>query len=249
MKSSTIKNSLFVSLLITISVQSAFAAVALDRTRVIFDGSKNSVSLGVSNENTKLPYLAQGWLEDSKGNKITSPLTILPPVQRIEPGSKSQVKIQALPSVSTLPQDRESLFYFNLREIPPRSEKANTMQLALQSRIKLFYRPKALVISATEMASIWNEKIMLTKSGDKYQVSNQTPYFITLVDARSSEKAESNANFKAVMLEPYGHNTLSVNASELGNSPVLTYINDYGGRPRLSFKCNGNSCKTDTKQK
>ncbi|HDS5356310.1 MULTISPECIES: fimbria/pilus periplasmic chaperone [Enterobacter] len=249
MKSSTIKNSLFVSLLIAINVQSALAAIALDRTRVIFDGNKNSVSLGVSNENTKLPYLAQGWLEDSKGNKITSPLTVLPPVQRIEPGSKSQVKIQALPSVSTFPTDRESLFYFNLREIPPRSEKANTMQLALQSRIKLFYRPKALVISAEEMASIFNEKITLTKSGNKYQVSNQTPYFITLVDARSSEKSEANANFKAVMIEPFGQNTLGVNANELGNNPVLTYINDYGGRPRLNFKCNANSCMTDTNKK
>ena len=82
MKSSTIKNSLFVSLLIAINVQSALAAIALDRTRVIFDGNKNSVSLGVSNENTKLPYLAQGWLEDSKGNKITSPLTVFSVLSR-----------------------------------------------------------------------------------------------------------------------------------------------------------------------
>jgi len=29
---------------------------------------------------------------------------------------------------------------------------------------------------------------------------------------------------------------------------VLTYINDYGGRPKLIFSCNGNLCKvTDTR--
>ncbi|WP_240648195.1 fimbria/pilus periplasmic chaperone, partial [Serratia marcescens] len=86
----------------------AQAAIALDRTRVIFDGSEKSVSLNISNQNKQLPYLAQGWLEDEKGNKIQSPLAVLPPVQRVEPGKPSQVKIQALPATKQLPQDRES---------------------------------------------------------------------------------------------------------------------------------------------
>ena len=118
------------------------AAIALDRTRVIFDGGQQSVSLSVSNQNKQLPYLAQGWLEDEQGNKIQSPLTVLPPVQRIEPGKPSQVKIQALPAAKQLPQDRETLYYFNLREIPPKSNKPNSLQIALQTRIKLFYRPR-----------------------------------------------------------------------------------------------------------
>ncbi len=55
-----------------------------------------------------------------------------------------KVKIQALPDIHTLPSDRESLFYYNVREIPPKTGKANTLQIALQTRIKLFWRPKAL---------------------------------------------------------------------------------------------------------
>src|SRR5471030_511836 len=102
--------------LCTLTAQSAFAAIALDRTRVIYDGSQKSLSLNVSNENKQLPYLAQGWIEDAKGNKISSPLAVLPPVQRIEPGAKSQVKLQGMPATKLLAQDRESLFYFNLRE-------------------------------------------------------------------------------------------------------------------------------------
>ncbi|WP_414712950.1 fimbria/pilus periplasmic chaperone, partial [Serratia marcescens] len=47
---------------------SSQAAIALDRTRVIFDGGLQSVSLSVSNQNKQLPYLAQGWLEDEQGN-------------------------------------------------------------------------------------------------------------------------------------------------------------------------------------
>lgn len=61
------------------------AAIALDRTRVIFNGAEKSVSLNVSNLNKELPYLAQGWIEDQNGEKISSPLVVLPPVQRIEP--------------------------------------------------------------------------------------------------------------------------------------------------------------------
>ncbi|SSN06714.1 fimbrial protein StfD [Klebsiella pneumoniae] len=46
------------------------AAIALDRTRVIFNGAEKSVSLNVSNLNKELPYLAQGWIEDQNGEKF-----------------------------------------------------------------------------------------------------------------------------------------------------------------------------------
>lgn len=47
--------------------QQATAAIALDRTRVIFSGGDKSVSMSISNENKQLPYLAQGWIEDANG--------------------------------------------------------------------------------------------------------------------------------------------------------------------------------------
>jgi P pilus assembly chaperone PapD len=78
------------------TAQQASAAIALDRTRVILNGGEKSVSLNISNENKNLPYLAQGWIEDSKGNKITSPLTVLPPVQRVEAGAKVRLKCRPL---------------------------------------------------------------------------------------------------------------------------------------------------------
>jgi len=44
---------------------------------------------------------------------------VLPPLQRVDPGEKSQIKLQQLAAAANLPQDRETLFYFNLRAIPP----------------------------------------------------------------------------------------------------------------------------------
>ncbi|HIC1043807.1 TPA: MR/P fimbria assembly chaperone MrpD, partial [Escherichia coli] len=81
----------------------AVAAIALDRTRVIFNGAEKSISLNVSNQNKDLPYLAQGWMENENGERIESPLIVLPPIQRIEPGDKSQIKVQSLPDIAKLP--------------------------------------------------------------------------------------------------------------------------------------------------
>ncbi|WP_406948104.1 fimbria/pilus periplasmic chaperone [Serratia marcescens] len=235
------------SLLAGVLAPTAQAAIALDRTRVIFDGGVQSVSLSVSNQNKQLPYLAQGWLEDEQGNKIQSPLTVLPPVQRIEPGKPSQVKIQALPAAKMLPQDRETLYYFNLREIPPKSNKPNSLQIALQTRIKLFYRPAA--IAPERNAAPWQEQLTLSKQGDKYVVNNPTPYYVTLVDAASRKGVEGAKGFEPLMVPPKGSLPLTVSAGSVGNSPVLTYINDYGGRPQLSFSCAGAVCKVVPEKK
>ncbi len=234
---------LVASVLSMTSVSSAQAAIALDRTRAIISGNEKSISLNVSNENKQLPYLAQGWIENDKGEKITSPFTVLPPVQRIEPGAKSQVKIQVLPDVANLPKDRESVFYFNLREIPPKSDKPNTLQIALQTRIKLFYRPDAIVPTREQMANPWQEKLTLTKEGDQYKVNNPTPYNVILVDALPNKDGKTVAGFEPIMIAPKSSQPLGVSASALGNSPVLTYINDYGGRPKLSFNCQANQCQ------
>lgn len=224
-----------------LTVQYASAALSLDRTRVVLDGEEKSVSLNVNNDNAQLPFLAQSWVEDASGNKISAPLVALPPVQRIEPGEKSQVKIQATGGVSRLPQDRESLFYFNLREIPPKSDKPNTLQIALQSRIKLFWRPATLKADAG--SAPWQEKLTLTREGGHYVVNNPTPYFVTLSGASSGVNAPDVKGFEPVMIDPRGSATLKADAAAMGNSPVLTYINDYGGRPKLVFGCTGNSCR------
>lgn len=231
------------ALLSTLAAQHANAAIALDRTRVVFDGAEKSVSLNISNENKQLPYLAQGWVEDAEGNKVTTPLVVLPPVQRIEAGVKSQIKVQGLPAVNRLPQDRETLFYFNLREIPPRSDKPNTLQIALQTRIKMFYRPKAIAPTKGESVAPWQEKLTLTHLGDQYQVNNPTPYYVTIVDAASTVQGKTVAGFEPLMVAPKSQDMLKAKASALGNSPVLTYVNDYGGRPQLQFSCSASNCQ------
>ncbi|WP_340621625.1 fimbria/pilus periplasmic chaperone [Xenorhabdus siamensis] len=224
------------------SVHQTMAAIALDRTRIIFNGNEKSVSLNIENQHLDLPHLAQAWLEDDKGNKINSPLVVIPPVQRVEAGAKSQIKIQTLPAVTQLPQDRESVFYFNVREIPPRSEKPNVLQIALQTKIKLFYRPEAIIARRIDHDNPWQEKLTLSRQGNQYVVNNPTPYYITISEASNKVNGKSVDGFKPLMLAPKSSDKLGGTVSSFGNQPVLTYVNDYGGRPQLTFKCSDNTC-------
>ena len=241
---STLKTALGALALILLA-QQAQAAIALDRTRVVFNGSQRSTTLTISNQNTTLPYLAQAWIEDAKGTKVESPLSTLPPVQRVEPGAKGQIKVQPTGNLSSLPQDRETLFYFNVREIPPKSDKPNTLQLALQTRIKMFYRPQAIELHRGEESEA-QKKITLTRQGDGYQLNNPTPYYVTIVTAAASQKGAEIASFNPVMVEPRGSVSLGISASTLGSQPVLAFINDFGGRPKLVFSCSNSTCSVSS---
>lgn len=239
-----VSKKLTVSALILGTVSSAQAAISLDRTRAIFDGAEKSMTLFITNDNKQLPYLAQAWLENERQEKITTgPLVVTPPVQRLEPDKKSQVRITATPDIKKLPQDRESLFYFNLREIPPKSGKPNVLQIALQTKIKLFYRPKAIEAKPN---AVWQDKLILHKVADGFRIENPTPYYITIIGLGDSEKEAKEGKFTAIMLEPKSEQIIKTTKF---TTPYLSYINDYGGRPVLKFTCSGARCEVTEKQK
>ncbi|EPF3864964.1 fimbrial biogenesis chaperone, partial [Escherichia coli] len=82
------------------AVPAAQAAISLDRTRAIFNGGEKSMTLNIANDNKQLPYLAQAWIENEKQEKITTgPVIATPPVQRLEPGSKSMVRLSTTPDI------------------------------------------------------------------------------------------------------------------------------------------------------
>lgn len=120
------------ALLATAVSFSSHASVTPDRTRLVFNESDKSISVTLRNNDPTLPYLAQSWIEDAKGNKISSPLAVLPPVQRIDAMMNGQVKVQGLPDINKLPADRESVFYFNVREI--RRNQINRTHCRLRCR-------------------------------------------------------------------------------------------------------------------
>lgn len=102
---------------------SAYATVSPDRTRIIFNASAKSVSVRLTNQSKTDPYLAQSWIEDKAGKKTREFISPIPPLLRIEPDEQAQVRLMAQQKLSQLPADRESLFYYNMREIPPKPSR------------------------------------------------------------------------------------------------------------------------------
>ncbi|MBW5408655.1 molecular chaperone [Morganella morganii] len=230
--------------LVTIPV-TAGAAIALDRTRVVYNEGDNAVPLTVTNEHLSKPYLAQSWIENNAGQKVTSPVFVTPSVQRIEPDSKNRIKVQFSPEAASLPADRESVFYLNVREIPPAAEKSNVLQIALQTKIKLFYRPKAIQGQEQTGKITGAEGIRLSQNGGQYTIENTTPYYLSVnrLDATGGKEVK----FKPVMVSPKAFASFS--APELGNAPVVYYINDYGDTKPLKFGCAGNICTVQSDSK
>ncbi|WP_058912148.1 molecular chaperone [Entomohabitans teleogrylli] len=229
--------------LCSLSVHSAFAALSVERSRVIFNEGEKSVGLTVKNSNLQDPYLAQGWMENEKEEKISGPLMILPPVQRVEAGGKTMIRIQQVTDISALPKDRESVFWLNLREIPPKSDRPNVLMLAMQTRMKVFWRPKSLKVDPLADTVPGTDTLTLTRQGDRYQVNNPTAWHFSFVEMRSSLHGKGLDNFEPVMVSPKGKAELPLPASRAGNNPVLVFINDYGSARLLPFTCTGNTCK------
>lgn len=218
------------------------AGISLDRTRLIITGSSISASANLTNTSPDVPFLAQSWVEDAEGKKITSPLLVLPALQRINGGQKGVVRVTKTAGIDALPQDRESLFYLNVREIPPKPKKANVLQLSMQSRIKLFYRPTAIIPESK--SAVWQDKIVFQKADKKFIATNPTPYFITLIGFSKSSAKDGGArltNFPGVMVPPKSGLDIPVTDTSV-NSFYVMYVNDYGGHPELHYQCQGSVC-------
>ncbi|TBL58046.1 fimbrial biogenesis chaperone [Hafnia paralvei] len=240
----TVKRWLSTLCLFSAITGSAHAGISLDRTRLIITGNDRSASANLSNTSPDIPFLAQSWVEDAEGKKITSPLVVLPPLQRINGGQKGVARVTKTNGIDDLPQDRESLFYLNVREIPPKPTKPNVLQLAMQSRIKLFYRPSAIVPKSK--GEIWQNQVVFHKqSGNRMTIENPTPYYITIIGLAQKTVKEGGGKltqFPGVLVAPKSSLDIDVTNSAV-SSFAMMYVNDYGGHPELKYSCQGSVCK------
>ncbi len=87
----------------------------------------------------------------------------------------------------SLPTDRESVFYLNSKVIPSVDKNkltGNSLQIATQSVIKLFIRPKNLAEAPAHAPATLrcrNERGQLT-------ITNPSPYYVSMVELYSAGK-------------------------------------------------------------
>ncbi|QDL35805.1 molecular chaperone FimC (plasmid) [Serratia liquefaciens] len=217
-----IKRGLLAGLLLTpmiLLTPHAKAGVALGTTRVIYPAEQKQVKLAITNNDEKSANLIQSWVEDIEGVK-DGQFVITPPLFAMHGKKESTLRIINSGS-KQLPQDRETLYWLNVKAIPsmdPSKLSENTLQLAIISRIKLLYRPEKLALSPDQAA----DKLKFERKAGSLRLINPTPYYLTVTELRAGTHTLNNT-----MVPPMGQTDVSL-PSDAGKEITYQTINDYG---------------------
>lgn len=214
------------------------AAVVLSGTRVIYPAQEREVTLKLTNEG-QTPVLVQAWIDAGDPNatpdQVKVPFTLTPPLFRLDP-HKGQT-LRMIYTQDPIPQDRESLFWLNALEVPPRtadSPSANALKLAIRSRIKVFLRPAGLSGKVNEAASQVQWRFVRKPAGEYVLAArNPTPYHVTFSRVSATAGGKTYTNEEGFMVAP--HATIEVNighaaavGNEIPSAVRYTTVNDYG---------------------
>ena len=174
----------------------ANAAVVISGTRVIYHGADRETTVKLTNKGEK-PALTQVWIDKGKAEdaptNIQVPFTVTPPVARIDPDKAQTLRV--LYTGEPLPKDKESLFWLNVLEIPPKAAESdeasrNYLQFAIRSRIKLFFRPAALEGSAMDAPSKLSWHLVQDGATQVIEIHDPTAFYVSFasVDVAAGHK-------------------------------------------------------------
>jgi len=216
----------------------AVAGVVVNGTRVVYPAAKREVTISLQNAGP-LPSLVQAWLDTgdvhSQPGQTRVPFVLTPPLFRLDP-----TKVQSLRLVYThdpLPADRESLFWLNVLDIPPRAaanpDLPNQLDLAFKHRMKVFFRPAGLAGSAADAPGrlAWSVQ---SKNGRVTGIlaTNPTPYHVSLTQITATVGGHP-VTVKADMVDPFASRSFDlpdqINAASGTVTVEYWFVNDYGG--------------------
>lgn len=134
---------MFFLLSLSVITMNAYCGIMPSQSRIIYHEEDKEQSLMLANTN-EYPVIVQTWIDRGEGNPETAsiPFISIPPVFRMEPSDIKGVRI--IYNKDKLPSDKESLFWFNIYEIPPEKKESNpdnSVLITMNTQIKLFFRP------------------------------------------------------------------------------------------------------------
>ncbi|WON76639.1 molecular chaperone [Serratia sp. UGAL515B_01] len=221
------------------------AGVVLLSTRVIYPSDEPSKTLQLNNKDN-IPYVMQIWTDinnpSSTPETADGPFVVLPALFRIEPQTGQSVRLTF--TGNNLPQDRESVFYLNSAQIPPKNINGkgnNQMMLVLRNRLKIFYRPAKIVGEPGDATK--QVRFSLNQQGGKWLLTahNDSNYFISFVTANAVVGGQT-VSFSADMVAPKSQ--VSWEQEKGSRSPAgaqkvtFSFINDYGGQQQSETALN-----------
>ena len=227
-------------MVLTLLSHQSRASVTMVGTRIIYNGGSNSTDIHLTNK-TALPYVVTTWfdggkMEDGPAKSAEIPFIVTPPVSRVQANS-GQILRLVYTGAKPLPQDRESVFYFNFLQLPPANVgadengdvPANSLTIALRNRVKLFYRPKGMEGNPKEM--LRHLKVSRTGNTNTITVENNQPFHVTVTGLQLTNTTHGLPQ-TGEMLAPFTSKNYTFPKAKNSDmkSVRITLINDLGAR-------------------
>lgn len=224
---------LFVSSLsLAVSVQ---AGVVLNTTRVIYPAKDKEVSLAAHNSG-RAEILLQSWLESgiAAADPSSLPFVITPGLARMPADARQLLRI--IYAGSGMPEDRESVFWLNVQEIPQEVAE-NTLQIAIRQRIKVFFRPRGLSGDPFKAADGLRWRVLK----DQLQVENPSPYHVSMIGIGLRQGGRELMTKDSQMLAPRQSLRLPLKSGPSSETLQLEFasIDDFGAHVRYRTNLNG----------
>ena len=234
-------------LMTAMSLVLAQASVVINTTRVVYPAKDREVTVRLDNKGQR-PALVQVWMDDGDDSatpdKVEVPFVLTPPIFHMDPSKQQAVRMAFVGQ--PLPSDRESLFWFNMLEVPPKADakdgegnERNLLQFAFRTRIKVFYRPSGLPYDVNDAPSKLSWKLVPDDKGYALEVNNPTPYDVSfgkveLHDGARSFSRGASKNANDSMAAPGSTARFPLPdlkaAPSAGAEVEFTTISDFGAR-------------------
>ncbi|MEJ8856039.1 fimbria/pilus periplasmic chaperone [Variovorax robiniae] len=217
------------SLALVVAALPSFANIVVTGTRVIYDEGAREQTVRMTNRGTS-PVLVQAWIDENAGNKnpedARSPFLMTPSVFRLDGDKGQSLRIKQIES--KMPTDKESVYWLNILEVPVKPKAENYLQMAIRTRLKLFYRPKGVAQQADEVGKRLTWRMVKEDGKTFIEGSNPTPLHASLTQLKLKTGAVESEPVEADMIEPFGKRRWPVDVK--GTPATLNFgiVNDYG---------------------
>jgi fimbrial chaperone protein/chaperone protein EcpD len=234
---------------------SVFAGVTITGTRIVFPANQQATTVQLSNS-AEQPAMIQAWLDNGDPNQIPEagqiPFILTPALTRIEAKKGQMIRLIAKDTES-LPQDRESLYWFNILDIPATAQiggegSANQLKVSIRSRIKVFYRPEKLNMSPQKaFAAV---KVNYDAASKTVSVNNPSPYYISFQTMKLNKGKETVSYDETLMVAPFATESFKPKMNFHPTQATYSLINDYGGDQHFTANLvTGTSTPVETEKK
>lgn len=233
---------------LTTDSTATFAGVIISGTRHIYPEKHREISIQVTNDDHHAPRLVQAWLDRGEAPEFSDvPFSLSPPVFRVDAGKGQVIRLVYTREHThePLPSDRESLFWLNVLEVPPKNTEADTaldegdvnyLRFAFRIRTKVFFRPAQLPGKPEEAIAQLRWSVQRGPKGAQLQVDNLSAYHVTFNEVAIALGAHADAPLLTTetgMVAPGDRLALALSQNLGASLPDdaqvhFKYINDHG---------------------